>query len=384
MEWLTRAVHKIATAMDITVTYPLYWLSCAMPRSDRTWVFIGWHRGSTMEIFADNTKYLFLHVAHDQKEVRPIWLAKDEQLAQILRSRGYESYSETSLRGIWYALRAGTTVIDAYLQRWNFRWSGRSRLIQLLHGRGMKKKGYGDPQLRRQDYICCTSPFTAELLSPIFKQDAQIYHTGFPRNDVFFHKIDGADIGVDGEGARRLQEIRGSGKKAILYAPTFRRGEKTFGLAARLPLEELNAWLSERGLHLFISLHPKYRDQSRGQQLDCISFVANSDIYPLLPSFDLLVADYSSLTYDFVLLDKPIVFFPYDLEQYRETEGLAFSYDIHTPGPKAYDVANLQSSIEAILANDTYAAERQRVRALYHLHADGDSAVRVMSAMRAR
>jgi CDP-glycerol glycerophosphotransferase (TagB/SpsB family) len=383
MEWLTKMAHKAATAADIAVAYPLYWFSCCMLRSDRTWVFIGWHRGSDMEVFADNTKYLFLHIAQHEKEIRPIWLSKDRRLAQSLRSHGYESYYEASLLGIWYALRAGTTVIDAYLQRENFKWSGRSRLVQLLHGRGMKKKGYGDPQLRRQDCICCTSPFTESLLAPIFKRDARIYHTGFPRNDVLFRPIDGADIGVDNQEMRRLQEVKKSGKKAILYAPTFRRGEKTFGLAARLPLEELNSWLSNRDLHLFISLHPKYRDQSRYQNFDRIDFIEDSDIYPLLSSFDLLVADYSSLTYDFILLDKPIVFFPYDLEHYRDAEGLALPYDEYTPGPKAYDVAQLHSAIEESLANDRHAAERQRIRTLYHAHNDGYSASRVTAAIRA-
>src|SRR5690606_25250127 len=59
------------------------------------------------------------------------------------------------------------------------------------------------------------------------------------------------------------------------------------------------------------------------------------DVAPLLKRADLLVTDYSSIFFDFLLLDRPIVFFPYDLERYfsRDRQFL-FPYDEFTPGAR--------------------------------------------------
>lgn len=363
------------------LTWPIFFFSCLFPRQKNLWVFIGWHRGHEMEVFADNTKYLFLHVHQQVPSIRAVWLAKDEKLARLLRSHGYEAYDERSLKGIWCALRAHITIIDAFLQRENFRWSGRSQIVQLLHGRGMKKKAYGEPQIRQQNHIFSTSPFTQESLSPIFTKGADLHVTGFSRNDLFFHAIRDAEIGIDTEAKKQLEFCRSQGKKALLYAPTFRRGQKTADLEKTFDLETLPAWLAKQGIELFISLHPKQRDQIRSLTIDHVHFVEDSDIYPLLSDFSGFILDYSSLFSDVLLLDRPIIFYPYDLETYSEKEGLSFPYDLYTPGPKAYTREDLLIAIEASLHHDTFAKERERVRRVYHAFVDGDASKRITSVL---
>ncbi|HEV7449300.1 MAG TPA: CDP-glycerol glycerophosphotransferase family protein [Candidatus Paceibacterota bacterium] len=370
MQYLRSALNQLA-----------YQCSRLIPRSKGSWVFIGWHIGSDMEILADNTKYLFLHISQHHKDIRAVWLAKDRKLAALLCSRGYRSYYQYSPQGIWAALRAGTTVIDAFFQPENFRWSGGTRLVQLLHGRGMKKKGYNVPPPRAHDDIFCPSPFIEGLLAPVFIQDAHIYHTGYARNDVLFRSIAGSDISVDERLRQKLEAARASGKRCILYAPTFRRGEKVFGLASKFDLEKIDTRLAPMNAHLSISLHPKYRDQAREGEYANISFVEDSDIYPLLSSFDLFISDYSSLIYDYLLLDRPIVFFPYDLEEYSAGEGLAFPYETYTPGPKAYDADTLLELVDKTLEHEEYAAERKRVRETYFVHADGNSCERITAQL---
>src|SRR3989344_3127785 len=128
-------IRKLPTLLSILTVWPLYWTSSLVPKDPHRWVFIGWHEGDASEIFADNTKYLFLH-ASGVKSIRAVWLARDEELAELLRARGFAAYRTQSLRGIWTALRAGCIFVDAYLARENFRWSGGSTLVQLLHGKG--------------------------------------------------------------------------------------------------------------------------------------------------------------------------------------------------------------------------------------------------------
>lgn len=378
---ISSAIKKTFTALSLALTWPLFFFSCLVPRKKSLWVFIGWHRGHDMEVFADNTKYLFLYIHQHVPNIRAVWLAKDEKLATLLRSRGYEAYNEHSLRGIWYALRAHITVIDAFLQRENFRWSGRSKIVQLLHGRGMKKKAYGEPQIRQQDHIFSTSIFTQESLSPIFTKGAELHVTGFSRNDLFFHSIQDSEIGIDHEAKKHLDACRTNGKKAILYAPTFRRGQKTADLEKTFDLETLPTWLAAHDFELFISLHPKQRDQVRSLHLDHVHFIEDSDIYPLLSSFSAYILDYSSLFSDILLLDRPMIFYPYDLERYETTEGLSFSYGLYTPGPKALSQTELLHAIEREITQDTYAAERERVRNTYHAYTDGNASERIVKIL---
>jgi len=330
-------------------------------------------------VFSDNTKYLFLHVSNTRPDVRAVWLAKDEELAARLRSRGYRSYHHHSARGIWEALRAGTTVIDAFLQPDAFRWSGGTRLVQLLHGRGMKKKGYNEKPPRNHDYLFVPSTFVEQLINPVFKKGAKISIGGYPRNDVFFREIKGSDIDVDPR-AKELVE-KGPYKKKIIYAPTFRRGKSDFSIKDALDLEKLAPWLEKNNYLFVMTLHPKYFGQERLSSSSHIYFLPPSDFYPLLGKFDLMINDYSSLMHDFLMLDKPVVFFPFDLKEYSSGEGLAFPYETYTPGPKAYNVDTLLATIESTLANDTYAAERKRVRDTYFAHAGGGAAERITAQL---
>jgi|CXWL01.1.fsa_nt_gi CDP-glycerol glycerophosphotransferase (TagB/SpsB family) len=333
-----------------------------------------------MEVFADNTKYLYLHIANTQKQLKPVWLAKDKELALLLRNHAYVAYYQYSLAGIWYALRAGTTVIDAYFQPQNFQWSGGTRLVQLLHGKGMKKGGYAQRPLHKQSFIFSTSPFVSSMLPSIFVQKTPIIVAGYSRADVFFKEIPGSEIGVH-ESTRQILESTKYRKK-FLYAPTFRRGSKLLSLTDMVDLPSMSTWLVAHNYLLVLSLHPKYRDQTRSLSYPNIHFLEDSDVYPLLPMFDVLINDYSSIFTDFLLLDRPIIFYPYDLKEYTEKEGLSFdNYDTYTPGPKAYTSAELLTILQQTVQRDKHATERARVRDAYHTYQDGFSSERILKTL---
>lgn len=70
------------------------------------------------------------------------------------------------------------------------------------------------------------------------------------------------------------------------------------------------------------------------------------DIYPLLPFVDILITDYSSIYYDFLLLNKGILLYPFDKERFIENSNdLAFDYDEFTPGKKVYSMTDFLSTI---------------------------------------
>jgi CDP-glycerol glycerophosphotransferase len=90
------------------------------------------------------------------------------------------------------------------------------------------------------------------------------------------------------------------------------------------------------------------------------------DIYPYLKVCDLLVTDYSSVFFDFLLLAKPLIFFPYDLERYRSRDRqLYFDYNDFVCGPQALTQEELQLAIASILrspsGDDIFAARREDI-----------------------
>ena len=128
-------------------------------------------------------------------------------------------------------------------------------------------------------------------------------------------------------------------KKIILYAPTFRDEEKYNNVFDYLDLEKFNHELGCEYV-LALRLHPKiknfYRDDisSESQYVDVSDFESEQE---LMLISDILITDYSSIMIEYSALNKPTVFFTYDLDYYLANER-GFYYDFKTtvPGPIVY------------------------------------------------
>lgn len=366
------------------IIYFIFTLSFVVPRDKRQFIYIGWHRTKDGEIFADNTKYLYLYAHANTHDSKHTWLAKSHELVSILKKYGFSVVYEKSLAGIWHQLRAGNFVIDAFLQPQNFMFSGYAKIIQLTHGKGMKKGGYNEKQLRKQNYIFSTSSFTESLLPNIFKHGANCFVTGYPRNDIFFSEKK-LYSEKENEYVALINKLHAEGKKVILYAPTFRRKTPLFPLDKVLDLKQTEIWSRNKKVHFLISLHTKYRNQLLPENLENVSFLDPCDFQSIFKRINILITDYSSSFVDFLLLDRPIIFYPFDLDEYSNREGLVADYDSITPGPKAFTFEALLIAIENTLTNPEDGAwkeARARVRKRYHLHTDGQSAERIVTALK--
>ena len=70
------------------------------------------------------------------------------------------------------------------------------------------------------------------------------------------------------------------------------------------------------------------------------------DIYPLLPFVDILITDYSSIYFDFLLLNKGVLLYPFDKQRFIENSNyLALDYDEYTPGKRVYSMTDFLSVI---------------------------------------
>ena len=99
----------------------------------------------------------------------------------------------------------------------------------------------------------------------------------------------------------------------------------------------------------------------------------------MLGNFDILITDYSSIYFDYLLLNRPIIFIPLDLEEYAQTRGFLLEpYDFWAPGPKVTTVDALIDEIRKCLADPAcYEEERVVVNNLINRFQDGNSSRRV-------
>ncbi|EMA55914.1 MULTISPECIES: CDP-glycerol glycerophosphotransferase family protein [Halococcus] len=376
----------------------LYALGLVSPRDERLWVF-GCNGGTR---FAENSKYLFLHAANEHAdEVRPVWLSRRWDIVGELRERGYEAHHADTLYGKYVTLRAGTVFFTHSLNDVVMSCAIGARAVNLWHGVPLKRVSLDDSYyLQRMgwanrlktrllyrsydDVVTTAASLVPKFASAFATSEASVVSLGYPRNDALFGTVSGADIGSDPTMLSRLRELRAD-NDVVAYVPTWRETGGNPIADADIDLAALDAFLAEEGAVLLCKFHPSTEIAFDDGAYDRIVAVpAGLDVHAMLQHVDCLLTDYSSLYFDFLLLDRPLVFFPYDLERYvaRDRE-LYFEYETVTPGPVATDGAELHTAITTALGDDDpYAAERKRVRDRFFDDPDGNAAERVYSFVR--
>jgi CDP-glycerol glycerophosphotransferase (TagB/SpsB family) len=388
-------LNKANTVLGTLVSWIIFCLSFIVPRNKHTWIFIGWHKNPEREVFADNSKYVFLNVANNHKHIRAIWIGDDEKICKVLRSHGYTAYTVRSFWGAYYSLRARYTIIDALMQRSNWRYSGGSKTIQLWHADGIKtltqtsswagKKFseifFSPGLLRSYSFLIASSDYIAKhFTAPSFDVSvSKVKITGLPRYDVFFGDVKNAEIDLHADLALKLTEIRkGNPKKIILYAPTFRRGRTLAEQLSPINYRNLNMFLKQHNYYFVVSLHPKFATGNWIPEAAYSNVIFSNpgfDQYPLLPQFDLVVTDYSSICIEFLLLNKPTIFYTYDIDTYRKNEGIAETFWNHMPGPRVSTYGALLDALSSDLT--THTTECESVRKEIFKYFDGNASERV-------
>ncbi len=365
-----------------------------IPKDQNLWAF-----GSFgAQTFSGNPKYLFLEL-QERKDIETIWITENKDVLKKLRALGFQVYHSNSLKGILKLLRAKFTFFDYCTQDLNYWFAGGSIKVNLWHGLPLKRIANDDKNDMRNtpnpikrlilkifrpwtfekwDYTIATSEiFVKGLSSGLGIPEDHVIITGYPRNDVLFKKIRGMFIGSSEEIYKRLKELKTSGKKLFAYFPTFREsGENPIDF---LDLDQLNRVFKNYGAYLIIKPHP-YTPFKPDRNYSNIVFVEQTfDFYPLLLLIDVLITDYSSIYLDFLILNRPVIFYPYDLEEYlSKNRDMYFKYEDFTPGEKARDFPSLIKHIEDHLSgNDPFKEARDRFVTRIYKFRDGEAARRI-------
>lgn len=372
-------ITDIITYWSQLLLLPIYWLSFITPRNKNIWLF-----GSTFgKRFSDNPRYFYLYINEfKKKSKRPIWISKNKEIIEFLNKNKYEAYYYKSLKGIYYCLIGKVYIFDNYSKDINFWTSGGAVKINLWHGiplkkiqsdnindkvrhpkNNLEKLKYFPRRLsdeKPSHYILAASKLTRRIFKSAFRTD-RVLTCGYPRNDLLLKDSEIKNIYLDYEEEQLKQISSKKGLKIILYMPTFRESESAFFDVVNLCVFE--EFLEKNNMLFCVKMHIKSKLISKFNNIPYNNiFVINpdSDPYPFINLADMLVTDYSSIYFDYLFKNRPIIFFDYDREIYeKESRELYFNYDLVTPGIKA---ESMDSLMNALLSEDIYEKERTRIR----------------------
>lgn len=385
-----------------------YWLGGLIPTEKNLWVFSSF-KGNT---YCDNTKYLYEYVCQSRPDIKAVWITKNLTIQHQLEERGLPVLNANAIWGKKQARtarkvmrRAEVAVVDHFVMSDFGRprpLNPKTKVVQLWHGVGLKSMdNLGLTTVKGVEYTDCLYPQSSdgmlerarkarrritavpksELCERYFlmvapgKEMEEVYHRGFHLpNSKFFHAgYPRMDALLSNSGER----VRDKLAPRILYAPTYRwsaRSERKLLEDLLDSLETINVMLTPLGGQLVVRLHPHtWRNYSKRIEraiagFDCVFLDEDADVYEKLADYDVLVTDYSSIAYDFILLDRPCVFHCPDLESYLDNENaLSYSFEEFTPGPKTRNWEESMAEVECYLKNpDKDMDSRKRVRDFFY------------------
>ncbi|MCU4165506.1 CDP-glycerol glycerophosphotransferase family protein [Carboxylicivirga caseinilyticus] len=371
----------------VIIGLSLKFISHIFPVNRNKWVF-GANDGNS---YADNAKYFFEYTYEEHKDINCIWLTRNREVRELLRSKGLNVYMNFSLVGIYHALTAGVVLFCTMRSDILFIYPREQRrIINLWHGMPMKKivHDYEPHSVLQQSYraklwdwlvvgfghhnvdlIPATSECFATILKSAFRNE-NVEILGQPRTDVFF-KWDAKEI------KKNLGFMEDD--IVITYMPTHR----AYGKGLQNPKifkgdSKAIDFFKKNNIKIIWKFHKNmvlnYREDKEGELSEVFIDMTKEKVDPqeLLFVSDILITDYSSCYIDYMLLNRPIVFYLYDDYETNDNE-LYFSPQEIKGAYLAFNESELLTVLEKSLTESNGNIEVSS----FHLHNDNNSCKRI-------
>ncbi len=345
--------------------------------------------------YSGNSKYIYEYLAKNYGDnYRFIWVI-DKPNTKIPYK--HKKIKRFSLKYYYYLARCQYFVFNVRQPEWAEKREG-SYFLQTWHGTPLKKLVFdleeitsASPKYKQQmykqsrawDYLIAPNAFCSETFRRCFMYDNELLEVGYPRNDIM-HSPDKDRI------AERIRRQLGipADKKTILYAPTWRDdefyGKGQYKFELHLDLKRMQERLGEEYVVL-LRTHYFIADSIDVSSFNGFAYNLSKydDISELYLISDILITDYSSVFFDYANLKRPMLFYTYDLEKYRDIlRGFYFDIEELVPGPLLYTT---ESVIDAILNIDEISREyKQRYDEFYQRFCgweDGHAAENVVKSV---
>lgn len=311
-------------------------------RDTKLWAFGAWEGTK----YSDNSRYLFEYVWTNAKDIKCIWFTKNESVYHKLKQNDIpvcmigtnESKSLQKKVGVAFY----TTGIDDFGTN---PYVYGAKLVCLWHGIGIKKN-YATRKMHEKNFVNILARYKAHIFSYIYRDltissskfisllykkesltKNPIYILGQPRNDVLINNVISVKETFDAEYIERFG--LDDNTVFITYMPTYRGNNASQAFLENLISElisnkELNEFLKFTGIKFLIKMH-YLTDISNMHFNENIMVLRDCDVecvQKLLCVSDMLITDYSTSAIDFAILQRPLLFFTPDINQYSIDNGL--------------------------------------------------------------
>lgn len=362
-------MKKLLKIISRCIQFVVYLLSFLFPRSNKIWVF------GSFGIYNDNSRYLFEYIVKEHEEIRAIWISNDEQ-SVLTASKYGEAFRRHTLKGFYYSLRAKVYVYSAYVADICWYAAGGAYKVNLWHGIPLKKIEF-DIMTPPLVNVFHNASFVARFKHPhahirhnlVLSPSQYVYEYSFKSA---FRLRSEAEIVISQyprvtkiEELAKTTTVNPDTQQGItfLYAPTWRDSGGDFIALSGISFDALELFLAKFNAQLVVKLHPNTLiecDMSPYQHI----LMANNKLDPceLMAQADCLITDYSSICFDYMILDRPIIFFAFDKDGYLKEREFYLNYDNNTPGQKVLDFDSLLHAMESVCSGvDNYSGFRRQL-----------------------
>ena len=355
--------------------------------------------GSRFGDFEGNLKYLFLYLNSLDEDTEFVFLTEKSKIYKNLQKEGFTVWRYPEPATLLKLLQVKVFIADGneWAAGFKYFFLKGAKNIQIWHGTGLKAIGLLKPNYKalgafhkffrkentRYDLLALSSEDQVNNRGKAFHYK-ELLINGLPRNDVFFNEeVLKRSLAFEGESLKPFEKFKEEGYTLVTYTPTWRKHQEEFH---QLELESLESFGEQYKIKWILKLHYKHDIPINTEKYKhVIEYDKTADIYPLLAITDLLITDYSSIYLDFLLLNKPIVFYPYDEVEYVNGEReLLLDYDSVTPGPKVYNQEELLNRVKdfVVAKEDRFQEERELLRKSFFEYRDGKSCERLWSKIK--
>ncbi len=366
-------------------------------RVDDNLIVLGGYNGRA---FIGNPKYLYFYLK-ENTDYKLFFFVKSLDLKRELNKKGINAIYAFSLKSLKILRKSRAIFIShGFGDILPFKKAPRTVVIQTWHGGDLKIIG-GHPYYSKFFYSkkarllglkLHESMFSDYFLNPsgeqrplqiqadIFKvPQSRILSLGYPRNDIFFSNVPNQTKKL-----KNYYKIPDATKKIFLYAPTYREKFISKDPFNDNELVELNNFCKEQDYLFLIKAHFNEEILTL-KNLENIKVIEKgADTQELLLLTDVLITDYSSIYFDYLLLNRPIILYTYDYEEYVSKRGIFYDHlEEIAPGPIAYNFKEFMKKLHNISRiNKEYELKRLKLKKYFNKFDNGNSSERLLKFLK--
>ncbi|RWR04796.1 CDP-glycerol glycerophosphotransferase family protein [Siminovitchia fortis] len=355
MMFMKRLLHRInqrlirlRRGVFVQKTYRLAFLILGkLPRKKNVIMFESFHGKQ----YSDSPRAIYEYMKENKLPYDMYWMADRRHLSTFEKLPDVQYVKRLSLKWIFLMARAKYWVTNARLPLWLPK-PKETVYVQTWHGTPLKRLGVDIEEVHmpgtdtqkyknnflfeasKWDYLVSPNAYATEIFKRAFGFDKKVIESGYPRNDFLINHN-------NPEKVAELKKTCGlpADKKVVLYAPTWRdnqfyaKGKYKFNL--KMDLEQMKEEIGDQYV-IVLRMHYLVAENLdlTGFEDFVFDFSNHEDIRELYLIADLLITDYSSVFFDYANLKRPMIFFVYDIEEYRDNlRGFYFDFEKKAPGP---------------------------------------------------